>query len=168
MFYTWCELSGNATGLVTWLVNRIKRYTVESCGIRHRMRSSKWYYVLIVITLLHVAWSLAGTMLRGSLFDAGVAVQVLYLLGGLLGLLLTPVFFIALYLDAGIVRESSSLWNPNRHLWVGGGILWSLLAFALVRNPAIELIAVAYLLRRFRNPACEGPDDDRHPTGSQP
>lgn len=132
------------------------------------MRSSKWYYVLVVIALLHVAWSLAGMILKGSLFDAGVAIQILYLLGGLLGLLLTPVFFIALYFDAGIVREGSSLWNPNRHLWVGGGVLCSLLAYALVRNPAVELIAIAYLLRRFRNPASEGLDEDRQPTRSQP
>lgn len=125
------------------------------------MRTSKWYYLLVAIVLLQTVWSLVGTTF--TLFEAGVVVRLLYLFGGLLGVLLTPVFFVALYFDAGIVRESSSPWNPDRRLWVGGGILCSLLGYALVRNPSVEFVGIAYLLWRFRNPASAEPDADPRP-----
>lgn len=115
------------------------------------MRTRKWLVLLGGITLVHVGWSLVGTVFDGVL-DAGGLIFVLYLFGGLLGVLLTPVYFVALYLDAGVVRQSSSPWNPDRLLWVGGGMVFSLSMFALSTNPLIEIITVAYLVRRFRNP----------------
>ncbi|WP_135824360.1 hypothetical protein [Halorussus ruber] len=128
------------------------------------MRLSKWCYALVGITLVNLGWSLAGTVVRdGFFFDAGTVVSLVYLLGGLFGLLLTPVFFVALYADAGIVRGSSSPWNPDRRLWVGGGVLWSLLAYAVSRNPSIVFVVVPYLFRRFRNPVVDESDGDGRP-----
>lgn len=117
------------------------------------MRQSIWLYVLIGIALIRFSWSLAGTVFLDGVMDAGGGVVALYALFGLLGLLLVPVFFFALYLDAGIVRKRSSSWNPDRRFWVGGGILFSLLAYAVVRNPSIEIITAVYLFYRFRNPS---------------
>lgn len=56
--------------------------------------------------------------------DAGGGGIALYAIFGILGPSLVPVFFIALYVDAGTVRKSSSPWNPDRRFLVGGGILF--------------------------------------------
>jgi len=128
------------------------------------MRRSTWLYVLIGIALISFSWSVIGTVFLDGVIDAGVGVVVLYILFGLLGFLLTPVFFIALYLDAGTVRKSSSSWNPNRRLWVGGGAIFSLLAYAVVYNTSVEVIAAVYLFRRFRNLGTEESNDDSNIT----
>ncbi len=128
------------------------------------MRQSIWLYVLIGIALIRFGWSLAGTVFLDGVMDAGGGVVALYAIFGLLGLLLVPVFFIALYLDAGTVRKSSSPWNPDRRFWVGGGIVISLLSYAVAYNPSIEIIAAVYLFYRFRNPSPKDSNNDPHIT----
>lgn len=116
------------------------------------MRSSKWFYLLVGIALIHFISSLAGTVFLDSILGAGGVYPIFYAIFSIFGLILTPVFFIALYFDAGIVLESSSLWNPDRRLWIGGGILFSLVSYILLTNVLVEYIAFVYVIRRFRNP----------------
>lgn len=116
------------------------------------MRTSKWLVAVAGITLLHLAWT--ATMTAAP---ARIASDPWMLFGlGFLTLLLlalTPVFFAALYLDAGHVRESASPWNPDRRLWVGGGIAACVVAYALVHAFVVGFVGAAYLFRRLQNPA---------------
>lgn len=116
------------------------------------MRGSKWFYLLVGIALIQFLSNLAGTVFWGSIMSTGGVFPVLYAMFSIFGLLLTPIFFIALYFDAGVVLDSTSLWNPDRRLWIGGGILFSLLSYVHFTNILVEYIALIYVIRRFRNP----------------
>jgi len=115
------------------------------------VRSTRSLFVVAVVTvfslLLSAVWSLGGVDFLTSgpfaLFGFGLLVA--------LQTLLLPVFFAALYLDAGVVRNSTDPWSPSRWLWVGGGALATLVVYATARNTTavVVLVGLAYLGRRF-------------------
>ena len=116
------------------------------------MDTTRSLVVVAATTLVHVAWwAVVGTSVEQlatdpwSLLGAG--------LFALLVLALTPVFFLALYLDAGHVRESAAAWTPDRRRWVGGGIAVWAAAFYLLHTNAVWYVGVAYLVQRLRHPA---------------
>lgn len=125
------------------------------------MRTSKWLLVVAGITLLDLAWSIAGWVLGDALLEVGPFTLANFVLLGFLIFLLTPVFFAALYLDAGRVRESPSPWIPDRRLWVGGGVAVCASAYALLHSNVVGFVGLAYLLRRLRHPAPVTVDDER-------
>jgi uncharacterized Tic20 family protein len=115
------------------------------------MDTTRSLVVVAVTTLVHLAWwAVVGTSAEQlasdpwSLVGAG--------LFALLVLALTPVFFLALSLDAGHVRESASAWTPDRRLWVGGGIAVWAGAFYLLHTNVVWCLGVAYLVQRLRHP----------------
>lgn len=116
------------------------------------MRATKSLLVVAAVTLLDLAWK--AIMATAS---EQIATDGWSLIGfGLFTLLLaalTPVFFAALYWDAGHVRESGADWTPDRRLWVGGGVAVWLAVYAASSSSAVGYLGVAYLVQRLRHPA---------------
>lgn len=134
------------------------------------MRTSKWLLVVAGITLLDLAWSIAGWVLGDALLGSGPFAVASFALVGFLVFLLAPVFFAALYLDAGRVRASTSPWTPDRRLWVGGGVAVCAAAYALLHSNVVGFVGLAYLFRRLRHPArvtVDGESDERAWEGSE-
>jgi uncharacterized Tic20 family protein len=132
------------------------------------MRVTKSLLVVAAVTLLDLAWK--AIMATAS---EQIATDGWSLIGfGLFTLLLaalTPVFFAALYWDAGHVRESGADWTPDRRLWVGGGVAVWLAVYAASSSSAVGYLGVAYLVQRLRHPAPERvePDDERTQSGDR-
>lgn len=126
------------------------------------MRATRSLVVVAVVTLLDVAWTVAmATSAARLATDAWSLLS--FGLFTLLVLALTPVFFLALYLDAGHVRESGSAWTPDRRLWVGGGVAVWVAAEVLLHANAVAFLGVPYLVQRLRHPAPVTVDDTGEP-----
>ncbi|MCO8243778.1 hypothetical protein [Haladaptatus sp. AB643] len=111
------------------------------------MERTHWWYMLVGIAALNVVWSLAG-VLSGDRITTGPATLWIFLGGSIL--LLTPMFYYALYRDTGVVGDDNSSWTPNRRAWIGGGVLVSTVGFVVFLNPLIHYITGLYLVRRYR------------------
>jgi len=71
------------------------------------------------------------------------------LFGGAL-LLLTPVFYYALYRLTGAVRVADGPWRPHPRIWTAGGVVVSLLGAVAFLNPMTHYVAGLYLVQRAR------------------
>ncbi|WP_128476023.1 hypothetical protein [Halorussus pelagicus] len=107
-----------------------------------------WRFRLLTAAALNVVWSFSAVQSSGSSYPFDLSAWGLAL--GVSVLVLTPVFYHALYRDAGDIRESDSRWVPDRRLWVGGGALVSAASLALFLNPLVHYVAAAYLVQRYR------------------
>jgi hypothetical protein len=108
---------------------------------------TKWWYVLAGVAVLNVVWSLAG-VLSGETLGVGPA-SLWVLFGGSL-LLLTPLFYLALYRETTTARDRHTPWNPDSRLWLGGGVIISVIGAVLFLNPLTHYVAGLYLVRRFQ------------------
>lgn len=112
------------------------------------MRTQRWY-ALVCIAVLNIVWSLVG-VLSGETISVGPA-TVWIVFGGAL-LILTPIFYYLLYQEITAIRDSDSTWNPDPRIWVGGGMVLSLIGFVLFLNPFTHYVTVLYVVQRFRKP----------------
>ncbi|WP_157971757.1 hypothetical protein [Halorussus litoreus] len=102
----------------------------------------------MAISVVNVVWSFTAVGTSGTAFPFGLSTYEL-LVGGSL-LVLTPVFYHAMYRDAGGIRDGDGSWMPDRRVWVGGGVLFSLLGVVLYLNPLTHYVAAIYLTQRYR------------------
>lgn len=112
------------------------------------LRADRWRFRLVVVALVNVVWSFHAELAGGGPLPFGLTAT-----GAVVGvstLLFTPAFYHALYRDAGGVREIDVDWTPDRRLWVGGGVLLSLVSVALYLNPLTHYVAAAYFVQRYR------------------
>ena len=119
------------------------------------LRRNQWQFRLVAISIVNVGWSLTAVRTTSTTFPFGLSTYELFIGGSLL--ILTPVFYHAIYRDAGDVRESDSQWVPDRRLWVGGGVCLSLLSIVLYLNPLTHYVAAIYLIQRYRKTVSTGP-----------
>lgn len=115
------------------------------------MRSSRSLFVIAAVTGFSLLVSAIASVGGADLLAAGPFELFGFVLLSLLQTLLVPVFFAALYVDVGVVCASTDSWSPNRWLWVGGGALATVAAYATVSNTTTVVVPVglAYLGRRF-------------------
>lgn len=113
------------------------------------MRTSGWLLVVVAVTVLDVVQSGIVVAFGGSLASAPEALLGVALLTVFVAVL-TPVFFVALYFDAGVVRESGSPWTPSRLRWVGGGVIVLVGTYLLTSMFSLAFIGVPYLVQRYR------------------
>lgn len=118
------------------------------------MERIRWWYVLVGIAVLNVIWSLIG-VLSGERITVGPA--TVWILFGVSFLLLTPVFYYSLYQETRSVRKSDNQWSPEPRLWVGGGVVFSVIGAVLFLNPMTHYVAGLYVLQRFRRLAPSSP-----------
>ncbi|WP_353634560.1 DUF4870 domain-containing protein [Halobacterium sp. NMX12-1] len=122
------------------------------------MQTTRSLYVVAGITLVHLAWAAwlavasPESLLASPWSLAGVAVV------GALLFVLVPVFFAALYVDAGAVAASGAPWSPDRRLWVGGGVLLVAAAYVTVHSLLTGVVGAAYLLKRARVASLYSPE----------
>lgn len=121
--------------------------------------------MILGIALYDLGFGMYAAVFLPPITQVSALVGGLYIAGTLLSLLLYPVFYVALFLDAGAVRESASAWTPDRRIWVGGSIIFSLITYLLTRNGLVFVIAFAYLLVRYRNPPVENEPDAESQSG---
>lgn len=119
------------------------------------LRRNRWQFRLVAISVVNVVWSLTAVRTSGATFPFGLSTYELFIGGSLL--VLTPAFYHAIYRDAGGVRDSDSPWVPDRRIWVGGGVCFSLLSVALYLNPLAHYVAAIYLIQRYRKTVWTGP-----------
>ena len=111
------------------------------------MRRTRWWNLLVGVAALDVLWSLAG-VLSGERITVGPA-ELWAVLGGAV-LLLTPVFYLALYRETTSARDGCGPWTPAPRVWVGGGALLSLVGTVAFLNPMTHYVAALYLVQRAR------------------
>ncbi|QCC44700.1 uncharacterized protein HBSAL_05100 [Halobacterium salinarum] len=119
------------------------------------LRRNQWQFRLVAISLLNVVWSFTAVRTSSTTFPFGLSTYELFLGGSLL--ILTPVFYHAIYRDTGGIRESDSPWVPDRRIWVGGGVCFSFLSIMLYLNPLAHYVAAIYLIQRYRKTVPTGP-----------
>ncbi|WP_135852767.1 hypothetical protein [Halorussus salinus] len=109
---------------------------------------NRWQVRLLSIPAFNLLWSFASMEASGSAFPFGLSTW-----GVLLGasvVILTPVFYHALYRDIEVVGRGDSRWAPDWRLWVGGGTLVSLASLVVFLNPLVHYVAAVYLFQRSR------------------
>lgn len=111
------------------------------------MERTRWWFALVSIGVINIVWSLAGVF-SGERITVGSATLWIVLGGAVL--LLTPVFYYALYRDTGSVQDSDGSWDPDQRAWIGGGVLVSIAGAVVFLNPMTHYIAGLYLVQRFR------------------
>ncbi|SEW23584.1 DUF4870 domain-containing protein [Halobacterium jilantaiense] len=129
------------------------------------MRSSRSLFAITAITLLSLLLDVIGSNWGMDIFTSGPFAVIGFVLFVVLQTLLVPVFFAALYVDTGVARASADPWSPSRWLWVGGGALGALAAYAIASNTTavVVLVGVVYLGRRFHAATRAGPDAEPEP-----
>jgi hypothetical protein len=115
------------------------------------VRSSRSLFVIAVVTLFSLVLGVIGGNWLTDVAAAGPLALFGFAFFAVLQTVLVPVFFAALYVDIGVVRASPEPWSPNRWLWVAGGALAAVAAYATASNTVIVVVPVglAYLGRRF-------------------
>ena len=150
----------------------LKKALSDSLADASDVRSSPSLFVVAAVTLLSLVLGVIGGTWLTDVVAAGPFALLGFILFTVLQTLLVPVFFAALYVDIGAVRASADPWSPNRWLWVGGGGLASVAAYAMASNTVIVVVPVglAYLGRRFYAAADVGstPTPSENPTGDDP
>lgn len=121
------------------------------------LRRNQWQTRLVAISVVNVVWSVTAVRTSSTTFPFGLSTYELFVGGSLL--VLTPVFYYAMYRDAGGIRDGDGAWVPDRRVWVGGGILFSLLAIVLYLNPLTHYVAAIYLIQRYRKTPWTDPAD---------
>lgn len=111
------------------------------------MERTQWWYSLVSIAVLNAIWSLVG-VLSGDTISVGPAF-VWILFGGSF-IFLTPVYYYSLYREISTVQDIGSPWRPDLRVWVGGGILLTLIGSILFLNPMTHYVTGFYVLQRFR------------------
>lgn len=118
---------------------------------------TRWRFRLVAIAIVNVAWSLSAVRASSTQFPFGMSAYGLVVGGSLL--VLTPVFYHAIHRDIGAIRESDAPWAPDRRVWIGGGVVLSLLGVGLYLNPFTHYVAAIYLFRRYRKRPSTGSVD---------
>lgn len=117
-------------------------------GLTRVGERNRWQVRLLSIPAFNLLWSFASMQSSGSAFPFGLSAWGVLL--GVSVVMLTPVFYHALYRDIEVVRDGDSRWEPNWRLWIGGGALVSLASLVVFLNPNVHYVAAAYLFQRHR------------------
>jgi hypothetical protein len=111
---------------------------------------SRWWYGVVipaVLVLLGSATARIGSVV-GLFADGGGALALLFIvLTLLLGLLMTPVFAISLFLDARKIRSADVPWDPNPYVWGLAGVA-PIVGLVFGTFSLMIPIALVYLYRR--------------------
>lgn len=124
--------------------------TASETDSEDRITHSRWWYgVVIPAVLVLVGAGSARIGFAVGLFGENGSVFALLftLLTLFLGLLMTPVFAISLYLDTRKIRSADVPWNPNPYLWGVIGLA-PLIGLVLGTFSLMIPLALIYLYRR--------------------